>query len=566
MLAKPRLTAVERDKIEIDPDIDFHRVAERPLAEIPGNEIAMYKWTGIYAQLQTGFFMVRVRLPGGRITADQLAGLADLAETYAESQLCLTTRQTFQVHWLRKDDLWKVLDALKTLGLDTKNACGDVTRNVVTCPFQGVCPYEVGDVRDTILALANDPEIRDGQRNLPRKHKISVAGCDRACNQTLMNCQSWVPVRREGAGGRPERGFRWYAGGGLGARPFLARVIFDWVPEALVAPVTRAAVEVFRREGDRRVRAFARLKFVVHRMGPRGFADAVLAELRSREIQGLEGITLAADPEPHIGGVAFEGEAVVAQRQAGFHTVRIRVPRGEVTSAQARSFAKWARRHGDGTLQCTARQNLQWRFVPVAEVRPLTNALQAEGWSLDGLDHAPDIVACVGTTVCNLAVSDTPNAFRLLETALSADAELWRAVGPLRVHLNGCPNACAQHWIADIGLRGTRHIASQGSEEGFTLHVGGSLQGSGHVAQPVCDVPATEVVSVVRRLLQAYLEDRTGTDEVFGTWARRVGPVALATRIGKVPESPEAVNIRNLRLKPLFDRVMEEVRNDAARD
>jgi len=562
MIAKPGPTAIERDKLEIGFDFDFEVLAQRPLADIPPNEVALFKWTGIYQQLQKGFFMMRVRLPGGRITADQLEGLADIAETYAQGQLCLTTRQTFQFHWLRHTDLHRVLKALEALGLDTKNACGDVTRNVVTCPFQGVCPHEVGDVRSTILALANDPEIRDQQRNLPRKHKMSVAGCDRACSQTLMNCQSWVPVLRPGPGGLPVRGFRWYAGGGLGARPYLAKVIFDWVPEALVVPVSRAAVEVFRREGDRRVRAFARLKFVVDRMGPAGFGEAVLAELRARGVEGLRAIEPAADPVPRVGPAAFVGEAVVRQRQAGRNTVRIRVPRGEVTSAQARRFADWARRHGDGTLQCTARQNVQWRFVPDAEVGPLQDVLRADGWSLDGLDHAPDVVACVGTTVCNLAVADTPNACRVLEAALSADRELWQAVGPLRVHLNGCPNACAQHWIADIGLRGMRRAAPQGSEEGFSVHLGGSLEGSGHVAQPVCDVPGDQVVLVVQRILREYLGDRAGPRESFGEWVRRLGPAAIAARLGTSPASAEALNVEMLRLRPLLDRLVKEARHD----
>ncbi|MBM4396405.1 MAG: nitrite/sulfite reductase [Deltaproteobacteria bacterium] len=561
MIARPAPTAIERDKADIGVDFDFEALARRPLPEIPQNVVALFKWTGIYQQLQKGFFMVRVRLPGGRITADRLDGLAAIADEFGQGELCLTTRQTFQLHWVRWADLHRVLARLAAIGLDSKNACGDVTRNVVTCPFQGVCPHEVGDVRDTILALADDPEIRDRQRNLPRKHKISVAGCDRACNQTLMNCHSWVPVLRDGPGG-PVRGFRWYAGGGLGARPILAKAIFDWVPEALVIAVARAGVEVYRREGDRRVRALARLKFVVERMGPRGFGDAVLAELRARGVAGHDAIEPAADPVPRVGPAAFEGETAVPQRQAGFRTVRARIPRGEIAAARARRLAELARRHGDGSLQCTARQNLQWRFVPEAQVPALLDALRGEGLALDGLDHPPDVVACVGTTVCNLAVSDTPNAYRALEAAMSADPDLWRAVGPLRIHLNGCPNACAQHWIADIGLRGTRREAAEGSEEGFTVHVGGGLAGPGHVARPVCDVPADRVVEVVQRILRAYLDGRDGADESFGDWARRTGPAGVAALVGLPPAPPEALNVEMLRLRPLLDRIVEEARHD----
>lgn len=522
MVDKPGPTAIEMDKVEIGVDFDFETLARIPLDAIPPSHVALFKWTGIYQQLQKGFFMLRVRLPGGRITTDQLAGLADIAELYARGQLSLTTRQTFQFHWLLHTDLNRVLRALDALGLDSKNACGDVTRNVVTCPFQGVCPHEVGDVRETIMALANDPEIRDRQRNLPRKHKMSVAGCDRACNQTLMNCQSWAPILRDDSKATAVRGFRWYAGGGLGTRPMLAKLIFDWVPEELVVPVARAAVEVFRREGDRQRRAYARLKFVVDRLGPRGFGDMVLAELGNRGVSGIDEIQQATDSEPRVGPAVFEGETVVAQRQAGMNTVRILVPRGQITSAQARRFAELARRHGDGTLQCTARQNVQWRFVPDVEVEPLTEALRIDGWPVVGLDQAPDIVACAGTSVCRMAVSDTPGAYLALEGALSADRALWEAVGPLRIHMNGCPNACAQHWIADIGLRGTRRASADGSEECFSVHLGGSLAGPGHIAQPVCSVPGAKVVPTVRRILHEYLADRDGSKESFADWTRRV--------------------------------------------
>lgn len=557
MPTQPDLTQVERDKLSINPDFDFKNdIAQRDLADITPNELAMFKWTGIYPQLQKGFFMMRIRIPGGLLTADQLERIADLGDEYAQGQLCITTRQTLQFHWLRKDDLWKVLDALREAGLDTKNACGDVTRNVVTCPLQGVCPHEIGDVRPMLLAVANDPELKDRQRNLPRKHKISVAGCGRACGQTLMNCQGWHPVRCAGAGGGEETGWRFHAGGGLGARPFMAKAIFAWVPEDLVLDVVRATAEVFRVRGDRRVRARARLKFVVDRMGADGFADAVLAELRARGVEGLDRIERATKSAADIGPMFLDGQSVVPQRQPGMNTVRLIVPRSELPCHDARLFAAWARDLGDGSIMLTARQNLQFRFVPTARVDELRRRIREAGYATEGLERLPDMVACVGTTQCNLAVSDTPNAWKRLHAELAADREFWAKIGPLRIHMNGCPNSCAQHWIADIGLRGRRTTSATGSEEGFEICIGGGLDGPGHIARPVCEVATAGLAPAVRRILEIHLEGRIETAETFGEFVRRVGPEEVSRRLGVPTVRGAPAHQTNLKLQPVFDEAV----------
>lgn len=558
MPAKPDLIPVERDKLMINPDFDFKNdIAARPFEDLTTNEIGMFKWTGIYHQLQKGFFMMRLRIPGGVVNAEQMDAIASVTQRYAQDQVCITTRATVQFHWLRKEDLHKVLEDLAAVGLDSKNACGDVSRNVVTCPLQGVCPHEVKDVRPMLMAIADDPEIRDEQRNLPRKHKMSINGCGRACGQTLMNCQSWHPVRRARADGADEVGWAYYAGGGLGARPYMAKAVFAWVPEDLVLPVTRAATEVYRRLGNRRVRAYARLKIVVDELGARGFGEQVIGVLQERGVAGLDRLEFAKGP-PEIGEMFTDGQDVIPQRQAGFNIVRILVLRSELTSAQCRQIAEWARRYGDGSLMFTARQNVQVRFVPDDRVPALLREIREAGFTTEGHERLPDMVACVGTTQCNLAVSDTPNTYRRLYAELATDKALWEQVGQLRIHMNGCPNSCAQHWIADIGLRGMRKEMPTGSEEGFTICVGGGLSGPGYIAQPVCDVPATEVVPTVRKLLQRYVAEREGPGETFGAYARRVGARRLAEALGAVPAPAEPVNQRNLRLQRTFDEAISE--------
>ncbi len=558
MPVKPGLTPIEKDKLNIDPDFDFRDIARRPFYDIKTNEIGLFKWTGVYHQLQKGFFMIRLRTPGGLFTSEQLERAADLAEKYAQSEICITTRQTLQFHWVRKEDIHKILEGMDEVGIISKNACGDVTRNVITCSLQGVCPHEIGDTRKMLERISDDSELKDKQRNLPRKHKISVSGCGRACGQTLMNCQGWYPVKRFGENGVEQTGWKYHAGGGLGARPFMAKVIFDWVPEDLVIEVTQAATEVFRRHGNRRVRAFARLKYVVDKFGPEGFGKKVLEEMSRRGINGLDRIEPASDHEPDVGELYLDGQEVVPQRQEGFNVIRVMILRSELTANDARLFAQWAREYGNGTVMFTNRQNLELRFVPDESVEPLRRAIGEASFRSDGLERLPDMVACVGTTQCNLAVSDTPNTYRKLYDQLAADRELWEKVGSLRINMNGCPNSCAQHWIADIGLRGTRRREETGSEEGFDIFVGGKLHGSGHIAEHVTLVTAQEVVPAIRRMLEVYLANRLNEKETFGDFTRRVGGKSIAELMGERSDGHEPVNIRNLKLQPIFHQVLTE--------
>jgi sulfite reductase beta subunit-like hemoprotein len=425
------------------------------------------------------------------------------------------------------------------VGILTKNACGDVTRNVVTCPLAGVCPYEEGDTFKMLHAIADHPELLDEQRNLSRKHKISVAGCGRACAQTLMNCQGWYPVNKNGT-----VGWKFHAGGGLGSKPYLAKAIFEWVPEALVVDVARASTEVYRRLGNRRVRALARLKIVVDNLGAQGYAEKVLEVLKERKVPGIEKI-IVGDHAVNVGDSFLAGQSVIEQKTKGLFVVRAIIKRSELSGEEARRFAKWAEQYGDGTLVFTNRQNLLFRSVSEAKTGELVSVLRQAGYITEGFEHVPDVVACVGTTVCNLAVADTPNTYKRMMKELTQDEPWWRSIGPVRINMNGCPNSCAQHAISDIGLRGLRKRTERGSEEGYTLFIGGSLAGAGHVAEPVCDVTAPYVVPLLKKMLDIYLRERRSSQETFGVFARRITGAGMKGLLGEIQIDTDPVNERN---------------------
>ncbi len=562
MPATEELTQVEKDKLEISPDFDFRQIAERPFEDLSPNEIGMFKWCGVYHQLQKGNFMIRLRIPGGLITSDQLRRAADLVDAYGQGQLCITTRQCLQYHWIQQGDIYKIIEGMREVGILTKNACGDVCRNVISCSLQGVCPYELADTKKMVELFADDPVMRDQQRNLPRKHKISISGCGGACGQALMNCQGWYPVVRRGEDGNEEQGWALTAGGGLGGLPHMGKLILEWVPEDLAVEVARAVVEIHNRRGNRRKRKYARLKIIVADMGVEAFADLVFEVLRENGVQDLERIERAASSDPKLRQFPFEGKAVIPQKQKGLNTVRIMIPRSEITGDQTRQLADWADDFGDGDVVLTNRQNLEIRNVPEGNVEPLTAAIADAGYRSAGLEHLPDIVACVGTTMCNLAVSDTPSAYRALTEAFADDEALWKTVGPLRINMNGCPNSCGQHWISDIGLRGRRMRTETGSEEGFSIYVGGRLDAAGHVGDLAMEVAATDIVPAIRAMLTVYLQNRSAPEERFGDYARWVGGKELGEQALAVLEAGqhEPANMRNLRLRAVLHQAFEEAR------
>ena len=220
----------------------------------------------------------------------------------------------------------------------------------------------------------------------------------------------------------------------------------------------------------------------------------------------------------------LNGQEVIPQKQAGLSVVRIMIPRSELKTAQSRAIARLADKLGGKKVMFTNRQNIELHDVPDRNVPALLDALHAEGFRTSGHEHLPDIVACVGTTMCKMAVSDSPDAYHRLYDALARDEKYWKAVGPLRINITGCPNNCAHAWIADIGLRGKRTRGEDGgSVEGYTVFVGGKLSEAGKIGEQLCDADAAEIMPAIKKILDAYLKHRKGQDELFTDFCERIG-------------------------------------------
>jgi sulfite reductase beta subunit-like hemoprotein len=222
--------------------------------------------------------------------------------------------------------------------------------------------------------------------------------------------------------------------------------------------------------------------------------------------------------------MSINGEAVIPQKDAGKSIVRIMISRSELKTAESRAILQLADELGGGLVMFTNRQNIELHDVPNENTESLLAELHKAGFRTEGHEHLPDIVACVGTTMCKMAVSDSPDAYHRLYAAFTTDEKYWKAVGTLRINITGCPNNCAHAWIADIGLRGKRFRNEDGgSDEGYTILVGGKLSEAGKIAEELCDARTEEIVPAVKKILDTYLENRQSDDELFVDFCERIG-------------------------------------------
>ena len=483
---------------------------------IPADWIGTYfRWWGVYTQgdgagvtggqggvgraLQR--FMVRIRIPNGIMTSHQLRAIADLTRRHANGIADLTVRQNIQLHWVTIESLPEVLDGLWQVGLNTTGACGDVVRNVTGCPVAGVDAEEVVDASPLVLQLSQLLAGNADFYNLPRKFKISIAGCHSWCSYPEINDVGLTAITRH-IGGKPEVGFSLRVAGGLSTEPYLGARLNAFVRWNQVLPVVKGIAELFR-DSDvlREHRERARLKFLFLREG--WTSDRFLDELQERIGFELDPAVEENPPDDvyrdHVG--------IHAQKQRGLSYVGAVALRGRVTADQLQSAADLAERFAGGELRATNMQNLLVVNVPTIHAESLAHELDAIGLRAGGSSFSRGTVACSGTEFCKLAITETKSFSRWLVEEL--EERLPGFDQHLKLHVTGCPNSCGQHWIADIGIEGKKIKVNGQMEDAYYFCVGGALGLHQATARPVgYRCAATEVPSALERLLSRYLAER----------------------------------------------------------
>ncbi len=523
----------------------LERAATQGFESLSADDLFMCKWMGLYThRLEKGYFMLRTKHTNGFVSPEQLDTVAEIAQKQNKGFADITTRQDFQLHWVHYKDALGILERLTAAGIETVGACGDIPRNVIGCPVAGVDRDELFDASPVAKAINDFFYKKIEYANLPRKYKISVSGCRTDCMHPEIQCVALVGASRT-EGGKTELGFDLRVGGGLSVQPFISKRIGVFVRPEEAVEVVRHITDIWRDTPEYRVhRHRARIKFLVHEWGAEKLRLAVEERLGRKLLDAPADYQEPKDAfRDHVG--------VHAQKQAGLYYIGIPVLVGRMTSRQMHKVADLCRRYADGkSIRLTNRQNLLLLNVPEGNVEKILGALAEVELSINANPIRRGVVTCTGIQFCKLALTETKARSQQIIEYLEKRVQLDE---PLRIHVTGCPNACAQYQIAHIGLMGSKTKVDGQIVEAYDIFVGGQMGEGARFNRPILrKVPATECAKRIERVLLAFRKERKAR-ESFNVWSDRVGDEKLvriltagqahpladveSVPISKVPES-----------------------------
>jgi len=514
-----KLSDQEKFKREQHPFDTYERLKEYAEKDEYPKPPDNFRWRffGLfYVAPNQNSYMCRLRMPNGILKAAQFAGVADLAERYGGGYAHVTTRANLQIREVEAHNAVAMIEAIQDLGLCSRGSGADNIRNVTGTPTAGIDPQELIDTRpyarEWHFHILNDRSLY----GLPRKFNVAFDGAGIIAVLEDTNDIGFQAVEvNEGFGLAPGVWFKLCLGGITGHRDF-ARDTGVLVPPKDATKVADAVVRLFVDHGNRSDRAQARLKYVLDAMGVEKFVAALEQKLGRKLDRAVPG---AVAPRPAFERTAHIG--VHAQKQRGLNWIGIVVPVGRMSVAQMRGLADVARELGDGDLRLTVWQNLLISGVPNEKLTAATERIEALGLAIGTNAIRAGLVACTGNTGCKFAASDTKrhaeDIARWCETRVALDT-------PVNIHLTGCHNSCAQHFVSEIGLLACKIQVNEDADpiEGYHVLVGGGFGPNAALGRELYrDVSAEEVPRTVARILKAYLTHRASRDETFLTFMRR---------------------------------------------
>lgn len=530
---------------------------------------------GIYGQRQPDMQMVRVKIPGGILTADALDALGELAEKHtALKKGHITTRENIQFHHVPLQNAPDVMRLIGQVGLTTREACGNTVRNVVSCPLGGVCRNEVFDLTPYMVAYVRRFVRHPVTQNMPRKWKTSFSPCASDCAIAPMHDLGFIAVVRD-ENGVKRKGFKMLVGGGTAIMPKYAQTLYEFVPVEDFLRVSEAALRVFNQADDlRKNKAMARVKVLVHRIGIDRYRELVEEELKKpwaregdfdptplmEDLVALEEAGARAKQPDGRGGAppvdlefgAWRRGNAIPQRQAGFYTVSVKVTRGDLTPAQFHGLADLTRKYAGGQVRLTYEQNLAVRWVREHDLYDIWKALKAVGLAEPDAHDINDVCSCPGTDSCKLGITSSMGLAAALRESFKGYNGLLEdpLVKKLHVKMSGCPNGCGRHHIANIGFQGAM-VKGPGGQQvpAFEAFLGGAYEnGETRYGQrlPGVKLPAKRVPEALKAFLEYYKANRRENEE-FNAFYDRVGSqpfVEIASRLRDVgPLNKETIGL-----------------------
>ncbi|MGZ5370782.1 nitrite/sulfite reductase [Aeromicrobium sp.] len=490
-----------------------------------------FRWWGLYTQRKPGidggktgmlepedlddeFFMMRVRIDGGKLDLRQLRTIADISVEYGRDSADLTDRQNIQYHWIDVRAVPTIWNRLEDVGLSTQEACGDCPRVILGSPVAGISEDEIIDGSWAVDQIESRFIGSKEFSNLPRKYKTAISGHPGHDVVPQINDIAFIGAEH------PEHGpgFDVFVGGGLSTNPMLAQRLGAWVPLHEVPEVWEAVTGVFRDYGYRRLRTRARLKFLVADWGIEKFREVVETEyLKRRLIDGPESPT-PETPADHVG---------VFRQKDGKFIVGVAPSVGRISGTLLNRFADIVEVHGSDRVRTTPMQKLLVLDVEEDRVESLISALDQIGLQARPSQWRRNTMACTGIEYCKLAIVNTKDRAKDLVNYL--EAAIPELDTPISVNVNGCPNSCARIQTADIGLKGMLVLDEKGEQVGgFQVHLGGALGLDAHFGRKLRAHKVTEdgLDAYVEGLTRTFLKDRED-GESFAHWVARADEEVL---------------------------------------
>jgi sulfite reductase (ferredoxin) len=520
---------VEKDIIDLEKKIALYY--EGKIDEERFRSLRLAR--GVYGQRQFGVQMIRIKLPFGKITSEQLHRIANVSDEHSRGRLHITTRQDIQIHHVSLDRTPELWAALEKDDITLREACGNTVRNVTASETAGIDINEPFDVSPYAHAVFEFFLRNPICQEMGRKFKISFSGTDEDTALSFMHDLGFIAKIKNG-----EIGFKVMLGGGLGSQARLADTLFEFISADKIIPITEAVLRVFDRHGERAKRARARLKFLVKEIGFDTFVQLVEDEQKALSHTTFKIDTSKFDaaieiPLVEIPSVKIDNENeynawktanVIPQKQEGLFAIGIKVHLGDFYTDKARLLADLVKKYAGNEMRLSLRQNILIRHVKEALLPFFYVELKKLGFADIGYNSTLDITSCPGTDTCNLGIASSTGITRELENVLKSEFPQYANNKEITIKISGCMNSCGQHSMAHIGFQGMTVKPGKLVAPALQVLLGGGVlgNGEGRVSNKVIKIPSKRGSEALRTILKDY-ESNVKTGESFLNYYDRQG-------------------------------------------
>jgi sulfite reductase (ferredoxin) len=529
---------IEKDILELGQKIIEHRTGQLNDDKFKALRLAR----GVYGQRQTGVQMIRIKLPFGKVTTQQINRISDVSDEYSTGHLHITTRQDIQIHYVNLDRTPQLWSELEKNDITLREACGNTVRNVTASAIAGIDkdePFDVSPYADLVFRYFLRKPF--GQE-LGRKIKIAFSSSDDDDAFAFIHDFGFIPKLTIDKKGSFIKGFKVVVGGGLGAQPFLAKTAYDFLSENEILPFIEASIRVFDRYGERNNRNKARLKYVIAKIGIEAFIQLVEIEKHANQFQAendheinsqdldfeerfenikIESVIINSTNKSFIEWVKTN---VIEQKQTGYFAAFVKVSLGNFTTDQARRLAQIISKYAANDARFTINQSILLKFILPENLELLFLELNQIGLGESGYNSIADITACPGTDTCNLGISNSTNVSTEIESLIRAEYPELIYEQNIKIKISGCMNSCGQHGLAQIGFHGSSIKTDKGTLPALQVLLGGGKLGNGEglIAEKVIKLPSKRVLESIRFLLNDF-ESFQNEDETFNEYYIRQG-------------------------------------------